>query len=96
MKSFVTPELMQWSKVEQVYSTVLKSTSIFNQTTEEGKKRFEDFHKRVIEHNIRVIAKYYRRITIKKLTGLLGLPAQVSPIEFIVGNGTVFVQFGSQ
>jgi 26S proteasome regulatory subunit N5 len=69
---------MRWSKVEEIYGATLKSSPVFSHSTEQGKKHYEDLHKRVIEHNIRVISKYYRRISIKKLTTLLDLSQQVS------------------
>lgn len=40
-----------------------------------GVGRWEALHKRVVEHNIRVIAAYYSRITLTRLTELLDLPA---------------------
>ncbi|ODO05584.1 hypothetical protein I350_04641 [Cryptococcus amylolentus CBS 6273] len=47
-------------------------------TTEEfenpGDKRWEELHKRVVEHNIRVVATYYSRITLPRLSALLDLP----------------------
>ncbi|RSH89355.1 hypothetical protein EHS25_002467 [Saitozyma podzolica] len=39
-----------------------------------GEARWEELHKRVIEHNLRVIASYYSRITMTRLTELLDLP----------------------
>ncbi|WVR06317.1 hypothetical protein IAU60_003347 [Kwoniella sp. DSM 27419] len=39
-----------------------------------GDVRWEELHKRVTEHNIRVIASYYSRITLQRLTELLDLP----------------------
>lgn len=40
-----------------------------------GDARWEALHKRVVEHNIRVLAAYYSRITLQRLTELLDLPA---------------------
>ena len=50
LKSFITNELMRWSKVEEIYGPTLKGISIFSPSTEEGKVHYEDLHKRVIEH----------------------------------------------
>jgi 26S proteasome regulatory subunit N5 len=50
---------------------------VFSPKDEAGQKRWSELHKRVIEHNIRVIAKYYTRITTKRLTQLLDLNEQV-------------------
>ncbi|KAI8809001.1 hypothetical protein BJ742DRAFT_805895 [Cladochytrium replicatum] len=73
VKCFITNELMRWPKMEEVYGAALKQTFVFDKATEEGKKRWETLHQRVIEHNIRVIANYYTRITLKRLTQLLDL-----------------------
>jgi 26S proteasome regulatory subunit N5 len=39
-----------------------------------GVARWEALHKRVVEHNIRVVAGYYSRISLTRLTELLDLP----------------------
>lgn len=72
-KHFVTIELMRWSEIEQTYGQLLSQSTAFNKTTEEGQKRLKELHNRVVEHNIRVIAKYYTRVTTKRLTQLLDL-----------------------
>lgn len=74
---FITHELMRWPSIESKYSATLKASNVFNTSTEGGQKRYKALHKRIIEHNIRVIAKYYDRITMKRLTQLLDLPTQV-------------------
>lgn len=76
IKCFVTNELMRWPKIEEIYGSTLKETSIFS-SDEAGQKQWNELHNRVIEHNIRVIAKYYTRITTKRLTQLLDLNEQV-------------------
>ncbi|KAI8983468.1 PCI domain-containing protein [Pilobolus umbonatus] len=72
-KCFVTSELMRWSQIEQTYGPLLSQSPAFNKKSEEGKERMKELHSRVIEHNIRVIAKYYTRITTTRLTQLLDL-----------------------
>ncbi|KAJ3126450.1 26S proteasome non-ATPase regulatory subunit 12 [Nowakowskiella sp. JEL0407] len=74
VKCFITSELMRWPKIEEIYGEGLKSTFVFDVKTEAGVKRLKELHKRVIEHNIRVVAKYYTKITLKRLTQLLDLP----------------------
>ncbi|KAI8139647.1 PCI domain-containing protein [Fennellomyces sp. T-0311] len=71
-KCFVTTELMRWAKIEEVYGATLRQTDVFSKTTE-GDKRWKELHNRVIEHNIRVVAKYYTRVTSKRLMQLLDL-----------------------
>jgi 26S proteasome regulatory subunit N5 len=73
IKSFTTSELMRWPKIEQLYKAELQKSFVFSPSTAEGVKRWKDLHHRVIEHNIRVVSKYYDRITLKRLTELLDL-----------------------
>ncbi|CAO3652964.1 unnamed protein product [Mucor hiemalis] len=70
-KCFVTSELMRWSQIEESYGQLLNAQ--FNKSTDEGQKRLKELHSRVVEHNIRVIAKYYTRVSTKRLTQLLDL-----------------------
>ncbi|KAI9494908.1 PCI domain-containing protein [Zychaea mexicana] len=72
-KCFVTTELMRWPKIEEVYGQTLGETFVFSKSAEEGQKRWKELHNRVIEHNIRVVAKYYTRVTTKRLMQLLDL-----------------------
>jgi len=73
-KCFITVELMRWSKITEIYATAFRQNSAFTNTTESGIARWGALHKRVSEHNIRVISKYYSQITIARLTILLDLP----------------------
>ncbi|KAI6136474.1 hypothetical protein F5141DRAFT_1185436 [Pisolithus sp. B1] len=71
VKSFVTRELMRWPGIEALYGPFLRMTPVFSVA-----KQWEDLHTRVIEHNIRVVAHYYTRITLSRLTTLLDLTPQ--------------------
>ncbi|KAI6118976.1 hypothetical protein EV401DRAFT_2057426 [Pisolithus croceorrhizus] len=62
VKSFVTRELMRWPGIEALYGPFLANDPYL--------------HTRVIEHNIRVVAHYYTRITLSRLTTLLDLTPQ--------------------
>ena len=77
IKQFTIPELMRWPIIEQQYGEHLCSTDIFSKTTEpddpKAHTRYEALRHRVIEHNVRVVAKYYTRITFPRLTQLLDL-----------------------
>ncbi|KAK1228501.1 proteasome regulatory particle subunit [Marasmius sp. AFHP31] len=68
VKCFTTRELMRWPGIVQLYGEFLRQTPVFS-----IEKRWEDLHTRIIEHNIRVVATYYTRITIPRLTSLLDL-----------------------
>ncbi|CAG8460814.1 6419_t:CDS:10 [Diversispora eburnea] len=72
-KHFTTPELMRWPRIQELYGIALRQTPVFYANDESGEKRWQELHKRVIEHNIRVVAKYYTRIRNKRLTQLLDL-----------------------
>ncbi|GAA94546.1 uncharacterized protein L969DRAFT_83888 [Mixia osmundae IAM 14324] len=86
-KCFTSPELMRWPGIQELYGPQLRQTKVFgpngvkgvtndiDETIDagQGDKRWEALHNRVIEHNIRTIAKYYTRITIARLAELLDL-----------------------
>ncbi|CAG8676603.1 21977_t:CDS:10 [Dentiscutata erythropus] len=63
----------QHDLLHQLYGTALRQTPVFALGDEAGEKRWQELHKRVIEHNIRVVAKYYTRVRTKRLTQLLDL-----------------------
>ncbi|KAI9292858.1 hypothetical protein K502DRAFT_343605 [Neoconidiobolus thromboides FSU 785] len=70
-KIFTADELMRWPVIEETYGPTLVKLEVFKTGTMDGLKRWEDFHARVIEHNIRIISKYYTRVTLERLTQLL-------------------------
>ncbi|UZJ52177.1 hypothetical protein CBS101457_001497 [Exobasidium rhododendri] len=90
LKCFTTPELMRWPGIETLYTPILRVTPTFDQS-EEGNYRWEELHKRVVEHNIRVISKYYTRITLERLSQLLDLSQDVTETSLsgLVTNHTV-------
>lgn len=61
LKCFTTAELMRWSYIKEVYESELRTgssaTGVFEQATDEGKKRWEDLRKRVVEH-VSVISSF--------------------------------------
>uniref|UniRef100_A0A671L985 26S proteasome non-ATPase regulatory subunit 12 n=1 Tax=Sinocyclocheilus anshuiensis TaxID=1608454 RepID=A0A671L985_9TELE len=84
LKQFTTMELMRWSSVVEDYGKELREgsmetpdTDVFNQS-EEGEKRWKDLKNRVVEHNIRIMAKYYTSITMGRMAALLDLSVDVS------------------
>lgn len=61
-----------WSAFEKQYAgEIAAEESIFG--GEAGQKRQQDLRLRVIEHNVLVIAKYYARISVARLSTLLDL-----------------------
>ncbi|USW50637.1 Putative proteasome component (PCI) domain, winged helix-like DNA-binding domain superfamily [Septoria linicola] len=100
VKRFTTPELMRWPAIESNFGKQLTSTDIFSATKIDDKKdpkanqRWLDFRKRVIEHNVRVIAKYYTRVHFSRLTSLLDLPAEETEkyISDLVTSKTIYAR----
>jgi 26S proteasome regulatory subunit N5 len=68
---------MRWPIVSKQFAPYLTEFDVFSETEDAAKpmafKRWGDLRKRVIEHNVRVIAKYYTRIRMPRLTQLLDL-----------------------
>lgn len=69
---------MRWPIVAKQFGPHLCETDVFSpeasQSSEDQSfQRWQDLKKRVIEHNVRVVAKYYTRIQMGRLTELLDL-----------------------
>jgi len=98
LKQFTIPELMRWPMVEEQFGPHLCSTDIFSKTesAEDPKAhtRYEALRHRVIEHNVRVVAKYYTRITFPRLTELLDLSEEETEkyISDLVTKKTVYAR----
>ncbi|XP_030751890.1 26S proteasome non-ATPase regulatory subunit 12 [Sitophilus oryzae] len=90
LKLFTTPELIKWSGLCELYEKELKSTPVFS-GDDQATKRWADLKSRVVEHNIRVMAKYYTRIKITRMAQLLDLsPAETEEfLSNMVVNKTV-------
>lgn len=98
LKLFTVPELMRWPSIQENFGPHLCSTDIFSakEDTKDPKahQRWLDFRKRVIEHNVRVVAKYYTRIHFSRLTELLDLPSKETEkyISDLVVNKTIYAK----
>jgi 26S proteasome regulatory subunit N5 len=69
---------MRWPVVSKEFAPYLTQFDVFDDKEGQSSdpkayKRWQDLRKRVIEHNVRVIAKYYTRIQMPRLTQLLDL-----------------------
>jgi 26S proteasome regulatory subunit N5 len=69
---------MRWPEVSRIFGPHLCDTDVFDvqkgqSADKKANQRWEDLRKRVIEHNVRVVAKYYTRIQMPRLTQLLDL-----------------------
>lgn len=98
LKSFTVHELQRWPSVANEFGPHLCDTDIFdadpNGSDAKARQRWQDLRKRVIEHNVRVIAKYYTRIGMKRLTQLLDLTAEETEkyISELVCSKTVYAR----
>ena len=99
LKLFTVHELMRWPEVSKLFGPHLCSTEIFDAA--EGQsgdakafERWQDLRKRVIEHNVRVVAKYYTRIKTERLTQLLDLTEDETEkyISELVTSKTVYAK----
>lgn len=91
VKLFTTPELMRWPIVKENYTPVLNKDDVAFGSNE---KHWEDLRKRVIEHNLRVISKYYTRITLPRLNELLDLTETETEnfISNLVNQGVIYAK----
>lgn len=69
---------MRWPVISEKFGKQLCATDVFDaqagqSSDPKAHQRWQDLRKRVIEHNVRVVAKYYTRIQIPRLTQLLDL-----------------------
>jgi len=92
LKYFLTQELIQWSKFEQLYRNELFSLAPFKGP--EASKLWEELHNRVIQHNIRVIAQYYTKLTTKRFSQLLDLSPESTEkfLSDLVTSKTVYAK----
>ncbi|PNS19616.1 26S proteasome regulatory subunit rpn5 [Sphaceloma murrayae] len=98
LKLFTVDELMRWPSVSENYGPHLCQSDVFSTTSDpkdaKSHQRWLDFRKRVIEHNVRVVAKYYTRIHFKRLTELLDLSEEETEkyISELVVNKTIYAK----
>lgn len=104
LRLFTVHELMRWPMVDEQFGPHLCSTDIFSKdkpamethNSEEAKAlgRYTALRNRVIEHNVRVVARYYTRITFPRLTTLLDLSEEETEkyISDLVCKKTVYAR----
>ena len=95
---------MRWPIVSEKFGPHLCTTDVFDaektppssvsSIDAKAHQRWQDLRKRVIEHNVRVIAKYYTRIQMPRLTQLLDLDEEEteSYISELVTAKTVYAK----
>ncbi|GMI65900.1 hypothetical protein HRI_000259300 [Hibiscus trionum] len=75
LKQLVTMEVIQWTSLWSCYKDEFeKEERMVGGSL--GEKAAEDLRRRIIEHNILVVSRYYSRITLKRLAELLCLTVQ--------------------
>jgi len=91
LKTFLTKELIRWPKFQSMYTEDLNRYFVAK-TSEQN--LWGDLQKRVVEHNVRVIAAYYSKITMKRLTELLDLDSAAVEtfISDLVINKSIFAK----
>lgn len=97
LKLFTVHELMRWPEVSKLFGPHLCATEIFDASANQdaqAHQRWQDLRKRVIEHNVRVVAKYYTRIRTERLTQLLDLTEDETEkyISELVTSKTVYAK----
>ncbi|KAJ4153928.1 hypothetical protein LMH87_010394 [Akanthomyces muscarius] len=98
LRLFTIHELMRWPEVAKKFGPHLCGTDVFDaksgSSDEKAHQRWQDLRKRVIEHNVRVVAKYYTRIQMGRLTELLDLTEDETEkyISDLVTSKTVYAR----
>lgn len=69
LEIFTTNEIIRWGQLEADYSDLFAQSPMFLENDENTK----NLQKRVIEHNLRIISKYYSFIELKRVATLLQL-----------------------
>ncbi len=99
LKLFTVHELMRWPEVAKLFGPHLCGTDVFDaqegqSADEKASKRWQDLRKRVIEHNVRVVAKYYTRVRMGRLTELLDLTEDETEknISELVTSKTIYAK----
>jgi 26S proteasome regulatory subunit N5 len=100
MECFRRRELLNWKEFQEMYTAILREgtpeepcTGVFS-PDEQGNQHWNDFHKKLIEHNLRVIALYYTRISMKRLSELVTLSQEECEkyLSELVTNKTIYAR----
>ncbi|GAA5927893.1 uncharacterized protein JCM15063_006028 [Sporobolomyces koalae] len=108
VKCFIDPELRRWPNIEELYGDALRKTRVFgpkgtagvdgdieeDDQHSKGDERWKVLHDRIVEHNIRVVATYYTRITLSRLSSFLNLaiPETEQFLSRLVTSKTVYAK----
>lgn len=99
LRLFVNPELIKWAGFCNLYQQKLcgnPATDSYNEVfdpkrNQKAEQLWKELQTRVVEHNIRVMARYYTRITLVRMSELLDLSPSESEtaLSTLVVSGTV-------
>eukprot|EP00911_Craspedida_sp_UC1_P002741 UC1_evm1s2010 len=94
LQVFVTAEVTPWRIFEETYGSYLRATPILDSSSESGKSNWDELRLRIVEHNIRVMSKYYERISIGRMAQLLDLDESdaESHLARLVSSKTVYAK----
>jgi len=59
----------------------LQNLELFTTKYENGEKHSDAFKKQLIQHNIRIIANYYEKVSLKRMSELIGVTLEVQEDE---------------
>lgn len=92
LKYFLTPEIIEWSVIEAKFKDAILSVKCHGIKNVSRESQWKVVRDRVIEHNIRVISKYYARIRMDRLSVLLSLTPREAEeyLSKLVVNKTIF------
>ena len=91
-KSFTTDEIIAYPLEHQ---QELEAHVCLHTASDEVFKQWQkDFHTRIVQHNIRVVNKYYKQIELNRLAELLGLSQDDTErsISTLVSDGTMYAK----
>ncbi|ALC46766.1 Rpn5 [Drosophila busckii] len=74
LRLFMSKELINFESFNADFGMVLAENEMFKDSTKHGKKCVTELKDRLIEHNIRIIAMYYSRLHLSRMSELLNLP----------------------
>ncbi|KAM8705515.1 hypothetical protein ACLKA7_009901 [Drosophila subpalustris] len=74
LRLFMSKELINFDTFNADFGMVLAENEMFKDSTKHGKKCITELKDRLIEHNIRIIAMYYSRLHLARMSELLNLP----------------------
>eukprot|EP01089_Gocevia_fonbrunei_P013533 TRINITY_DN3480_c0_g1_i1.p1 TRINITY_DN3480_c0_g1~~TRINITY_DN3480_c0_g1_i1.p1 ORF type:complete len:486 (-),score=92.52 TRINITY_DN3480_c0_g1_i1:51-1508(-) len=97
LKKFTTEELIVWPAMKESWADAVSDpdfASDWKGTTKESEKLWKDLNSRVVEHNIRVIAKYYQLIKMDRFAQLCDLNEKDTEkyVSDMVSSGLVWAK----